>query len=190
MTQPRPSRPRVAPLTEPEWNEEQAAMLGAAGPSGGRLGDLNIFTTLARNPTLFDAWQRFGLRLLVRGTLPAADRELVILRTAYLCRSPYEWGHHVEIGAAAGLDAEVVARVAAGPGAAGWSDREAALLRAVDECHADSRIGDDTWARLATLFDEPMLIELVMLIGQYHLVAFALNSLGVQPEPGLDPLPD
>jgi hypothetical protein len=29
-----------------------------------------------------------------------------------------------------------------------------------------------------------------MVVGQYHLVAFTLNSLGVQPEPGLPTMPD
>jgi hypothetical protein len=29
-----------------------------------------------------------------------------------------------------------------------------------------------------------------MLIGQYHMVAFALNSLGVELDEGLEPLPD
>jgi hypothetical protein len=28
-----------------------------------------------------------------------------------------------------------------------------------------------------------------MLIGQYHMVAFALNSLGVEPDEALEPLP-
>jgi 4-carboxymuconolactone decarboxylase len=184
------TQPRIAPLPESEWTEEQAAVLGAAGPGGSRLGDMNIFGTLARNWKLFDDWQRFGGRLLSRGTLSAEDRELVILRTAYLCRSPYEWGHHVEIGRAAGLSAELVARVSTGPEADGWDERQAALLRAADECHAGNRITDETWAVLAKSYDEPKLIELVMLIGQYHLVAFTLNSLGIQPEPGLEPLPD
>jgi alkylhydroperoxidase family enzyme len=151
---------------------------------------MNIFATLARNWKLFDDWQRFGGRLLRRGTLPAADRELVVLRTAYRCRSPYEWGHHVQIGEAAGLDHAIIRRVVAGPAAAGWDPHQAALLRACDECHDGNRIGDDTWAALARTYDEPKLIELVMLIGQYHLVAFTLNSLGVVPEDGLDPLPD
>jgi hypothetical protein len=63
------------------------------------------------------------------------------------------------------------------------------LLRAADELHSDARISDATWEGLARELDEPQLIELPILVGQYHLVAFALNSLGVQPEPGLEPLP-
>ena len=64
----------------------------------------------------------------------------------------------------------------------GWSDADALLLRATDELHADSRIGDATWAALAEQWDDQQLIELCMVVGQYHLVAMTLNSLGVEPE--------
>ena len=88
-----------------------------------------------------------------------------------------------------GITDEEIARIAAGPDAEGWSAEDAALLRAADELHADSRIGDTTWAELAARYDEQQLIELCMVVGQYHLVAFTLNSLGVEPEPGLPEMP-
>jgi alkylhydroperoxidase family enzyme len=72
--------------------------------------------------------------------------------------------------------------VAAGPDAPGWSDDEVALLRATDELHADSRISDATWTALAARWDAQQLIEVCMVVGQYHLVAMTLNSLGVEPE--------
>lgn len=144
--------------------------------------ELNIFTTLARHPRLLKRWAAFGGVLLYAGTLPDRERELLILRTGYLCRAGYEWGQHVAIGRAAGLDDDEIARVAEGPDAIGWSAGDAVLLRAANELHADSRIGDDTWAALAAAWDEQQLIEICMLVGQYHLVAFALNSLGVEPE--------
>jgi alkylhydroperoxidase family enzyme len=144
--------------------------------------DLNIFSTLARHPKLFKRWSAFGGTLLYGGVLPARERELLILRTGYLCRAPYEWGQHVVIGRAAGLTDEEIARVAAGPDADGWSTEEATLIRAADELHADSSIGDATWAALAEQWDEQQLIEVCMVVGQYHLVAYMLNSLGVEPE--------
>ena len=48
---------------------------------------------------------------------------------------------------------------------------------------------DHFGGRLAARYDERQLIELPMLVGHYHLVAFTLNSLGVQLEPGLEGLP-
>ena len=40
----------------------------------------------------------------------------------------------------------------------------------------------DTWSALAARYDERQLIEVPMLVGHYHLMAFTLNSLGVQLE--------
>ena len=182
--------PRIDPLREDEWDESVAPILGATPPGQDEpLGRMNIFATLARNPELFKAWMPFGGYLLVAGTLSGRDRELLILRTALNCESPYEWGQHVRISLAGGIDRESIDRVAAGPDADGWTETEAALLRAADELHDAAKISDGTWAELAKAYDEKQLIEIPMLIGQYHMVAFALNSLGVEQDEGLEDLP-
>jgi 4-carboxymuconolactone decarboxylase len=172
--------PRIPPLpAEGRAPEVEELLSGYRRPDGS---ELHIFTTLARHPRLLKRWGAFGGTLLYRGRLSARDRELLILRTGYLTRARYEWGQHVEIGRAAGLGDDEIARVAAGPAAEGWSVDDATLLRAADELHADARIGDATWAALAERYDEQQLIEVCMTVGQYHLVAFTLNSLGVEPE--------
>ena len=74
-----------------------------------------------------------------------------------------------------------------GPDAEGWTKLEAAMLRAADELHADA-CTDDTWALLAAHLTERQLIEVPVLVGQYHLVGYMLNSLGVEREPGLGDL--
>jgi alkylhydroperoxidase family enzyme len=79
--------------------------------------------------------------------------------------------------------AEVEA-VAAGPDEPGWAPFDATLLRAVDQLHDDGVIDDPTWATLAERYDERQLIEVPMVVGHYHMVAFTLNSLGVPLEPG------
>jgi alkylhydroperoxidase family enzyme len=182
-------QPRIPPLPREEWGELEP-LLSAPGPNGeGTLGENNIFPTFARHPDLMKAWAPFGGFLLGAGTLPPRDRELAILRTGFNCGSDYEWGQHVRISEAIGLSREEIARVAQGPAAEGWSDGERTLLRACDELHADSRISDDTWEELTRIYEEKQLIELCFLIGHYHLVAFTLNSLGVQLDEGLEPLP-
>ena len=45
------------------------------------------------------------------------------------------------------------------------------------------------WERLAERFDERELIELTMLVGHYHMLAFALNSFEVEPDEWLEGLP-
>jgi alkylhydroperoxidase family enzyme len=182
------TEPRIPPLPregrDPRTEELLASLRGADGS------ELNIFATLARHPKLFKRWVAFGGMLLYGGTLPPRDRELLILRTAVRCGAHYEWGQHVAIARDAGLSDDEIGRVVDGPDAEGWSAPDAALLRATDELHDQSRIGDATWSDLAGRYDEQQLIELCMLVGQYHLVAFTLNTLGVEPEPGLPELPE
>jgi alkylhydroperoxidase family enzyme len=182
--------PRVGPLAESEWPDDLRGVLGARpGALGTRLGDNNIFSTLARHEHLFRAWLPFGGFLLGGGVLPARERELLILRTGWNCASPYEWGQHVRISQALGMDREEILRVAQGPEADGWSREDAALLRAADELHERAKISAGTWSLLGESYDERGLIEIAMLVGHYHLVAFALNSLEVELDDGLEGLP-
>jgi AhpD family alkylhydroperoxidase len=120
------------------------------------------------------------------GTLPRRDTELLILRVAHNTGCEYEWAHHEHLGSAAGLSAELIARVRQGPEAEGWTDREALLLRAADELHADRAIPASLWEELRPVLSDKDLIELCLLVGHYEMLAMTLNSLQVQP----DPLPD
>lgn len=147
----------------------------------------NIFSTLVRAPGLFRRWLPFAGKLL-SGKLPARDRELLILRTAWNCRAGYEWGHHVAIGLESGLTREEVDRIPDGSGA-DWPAHDALLLRAADELHSEQRISDATWEGLSARYDTQQLIELPMLVGHYHLVAMTLNTLGVELEPEYEGLP-
>jgi alkylhydroperoxidase family enzyme len=184
-----PSQARISPLRDDERDDSVRDLLAALRPSR-ESAELNIFPTLARHPELFKAWLPFGGYLLVNGELPARDRELVTLRTALNCRSDYEWGQHVPIAAAAGISEGEIARIGTDDlDDPDWAPFDAALLRAADELHADSCISDATWEVLMSRYNDRQVIELCMLIGQYHLVAFALNSLGVQREPGVGGFP-
>jgi alkylhydroperoxidase family enzyme len=177
----RPTTPRIAPLSVDEQDEQARELL--AGVADG-LDASNIFATLVRHPGLFRRWLPFGGKLLA-GKLPARERELLILRTGWHCRSVYEWGQHVVIGRQAGLTDDEIRRVQSGPDAPGWDARDASLLRAADELHDDGCVSDATWSVLAARFDDHELIEIPMLVGHYHMVAFTLNSLGVPREPGV-----
>jgi AhpD family alkylhydroperoxidase len=143
----------------------------------------HVFTTLARNRKLFRRWLWFAGGLMPGGKLPRRDTELVILRVAHNSDCDYERHHHEQLGRRAGLSAEEIARVGEGSEAAGWSPRQARLLRAADELHADGRIGDALWAGLSAELDDRLLIELCLLIGHYEMLAMTLNTLRVQPDP-------
>lgn len=180
------SEPRIPPLPEQDWDDEARQLLSRFG-EGSQV--KNIFRTLVRHPGLMKRWLVFGNHILGKSSLPARQRELVILRTGWRCRSGYEWGQHAVIGRDCGLSEAEIERITQGPDAPGWDPFDAVLLRAADELHDDSFIGEETWRALAQRFDEAQLMDLVFTVGQYHLVSMALNTLGVQLEDGVAGLP-
>ncbi|MBZ9643991.1 carboxymuconolactone decarboxylase family protein [Streptomyces sp. PSKA30] len=151
---------------------------------GGRVP--NIFTTLVRHPDLYEQFLPFGGQLLRKGRLPERLRERLILRTSCNTGARYEWGRHLPLARAAGITDADIDRVTEGPEAPGWTDLERHLIRAADELNSGATLSDATWEALTRHFGDAELIEIVMLVGQYHMVAFFLNSTGVQLDPGFD----
>lgn len=170
--------PRIAPLPEQEWSDEQRELLTRGSPA--RV--LNIFKTLVRHPDLYKRWMPFGNHILFKSSLPARDREIAILRVGHLCGSGYEFHQHTRVGKAAGLSDAEIERTKTGPTAQGWTEPERALLQATDELHRDSFIADATWSALTQHYNEKQVIDLVFTVGQYTMVSMALNTFGVQIE--------
>jgi alkylhydroperoxidase family enzyme len=147
---------------------------------------MNVFRTFAHHPDLMRAWLPFGAHVLRSSTLEPRLRELVVLRVGWICHSPYEWGQHVNIGRRCGVSDTDLERLTAGPEADGWSNPEAAALRATDELVNGHTLSDATWADLSTHFSTRQVLDLIFLVGQYQLVAGALNALRVARDDGLD----
>jgi 4-carboxymuconolactone decarboxylase len=181
----RPTSARIPPVPAAERTPSAQALLDGVNLVGS---ESNVFTTLIRAEGLTRRWLPFGGKLL-NGKIPARERELLILRTGWNCRSEYEWAQHVVMGRSAGLTDDEIVRISRGPGE-GWNQFDSTLLQAADELHADWCITDATWAALAAVYDTQQLIELPMLVGHYHMIAMTLNSLGVQLDPGLSGFPN
>jgi alkylhydroperoxidase family enzyme len=174
---------RIPPGTRRQTGFVNALIARVIGLGAGTQGAPALFTTLGRHRRLFRPWLRFAARLMPRGELPRADAELVILRVAVLCDSAYEWTQHERMAPRVGLDQAAVARVREGSDAPGWSPRQAAIIRAVDELHATRTLGDESWNDLrAAGLTDTQLIELPLLTGHYEMLAMTLNALRVPPD--------
>jgi alkylhydroperoxidase family enzyme len=181
------TKPRIAPLGDAELSPEQEEALKPV--RNGTMGVLNIFRTLIHSPkalTRFNEWG--GYVLSRRNDLPAREREIVILRTGFLCKSGYEFTQHTRIGLQSGLSADEIERIKRGADA-GWSAADAALIRASDELHADQFVTDATWTELGKHFTQKQCMDVVFTAGQYTQVSMILNTFGVQLDAGqtLDP---
>jgi alkylhydroperoxidase family enzyme len=166
---------------DPPYPEAVAAALERIMPTG--VAPLALFRTLAVNERVF--LRLMAGSLLDRGSISLREREIVIDRTCARCGAEYEWGVHVAFfGERAGFTAqEIAGTCATDPGASGFTPREQLLLRLADELHDTARVGDDLWRELRAAWSETQLIELVALVGFYHLISFAANALRIPLEP-------
>jgi 4-carboxymuconolactone decarboxylase len=174
---------RIAPLAPP-YPADVAASLARWMPPGAAVEPLALFRTLARHPALSDRMRPLGALLLGKGSLTARERELAILRTCARTGAEYEWGvHAAAFAAAAGLDAAALdatrARVPGPPLGA----EDLALVGIVDELHDSGTVSDGAWQRTAARFSDEQRLELLALVGFYHLISFVANGARVEHEP-------
>ena len=187
-TGPRLAAPRVAPIPPSAWTPEQRAMITPQLRPNGEA--LNLYTTMLNHPKLYGPRARFGSYLQRDGLLDPETRELLIMRTAWNIRTGYEWAHHEESAKNAGLSPAHISAIAAGPSAAIWTAKQRAALSAADELRREAFISDATWTELARYYGMKERIEIVYTVGGYTMTGLAINSLGIQTEPGYPAMPN
>lgn len=188
---------RVSPLLPPDWDEVTIDAVSAfpsgrdfvlANYRGGGARGMNGLGVMLRHPALAKAFLTFNNHVAIKSSISRRVRELAILRISWLRRSEYEFVQHVVLARNAGVSEADIERVQRGPDAPGWDAFDAELVRAVDELHADARIGDTTWERLSAHYGLTEMIDLVFTVGCYEILAMVFKTFGVQPEPVLEEL--
>jgi alkylhydroperoxidase family enzyme len=176
-------RPPRLPLLPPEERTErqqelldEMSMVVVDGVRKPRE-DKSALEILIRHAELYKAHMEVAQKYLSDCEMDIRDRELGILRIAWLSQAPFEWGSHVKIAKRNGITSEEIERVMEGSRAPGWRKQDRAIMRAVEELHFDSMVTDDTWSDLQEFYNDKKLIELLILAGQYKTVAYYQNSL-------------
>jgi alkylhydroperoxidase family enzyme len=143
---------------------------------------LNIFRMMANAETAFRPWMRWGGVLLSELALDPLLRELAILRVARLTpHADYEWVQHVPIAQAVGASDEQLAALERDEPQAGcFSEDQRLVLRFTTEVVGDARASDETFAALARRLSAREIVELLMVIGQYMMLARVMASTGVE----------
>lgn len=155
-------------------NEMRASVgLGPAKP-------LPEYTRLmAKNPSILRPHTEMGTAIF-SGQIAPRERELAVLRVAWVSGAPFEWGEHVNIAKRFGVTQEDVERTTQGSSAMGWTEHESAIVRGVDELILDQTLYDRTYETLARQWPEAQMIEYIMMVGHYVATAFVQNSLRVR----------
>ena len=171
-------RVRVNPLKPEEMSLFASTAIRIINTVG-KLDASNLFMMLLRNFRLFKAWLGFAARMMPYGEIDRRDTELVILRVGWNCRCRYEWGQYIDIGLRTALTKQDIAQVPLGAQAPKFEPRIKALMKACDEFHHDRMVSASTWAELEPHYSTRKLLEVLMLIGHYEMLAGLLNSTGL-----------
>jgi alkylhydroperoxidase family enzyme len=144
-----------------------------------------LYRTLAHAPRMLRAFSATGRGLRHDAGTPRALRELVILRTAMLAGSVYEWTHHWPMALNAGVDEARLQALSSWETSELFSAEERAALRCADEVH---RVGvtDEAFAQLQQHFGSEEVIEVVLTAAFYQAVARTLQALAVEVEPAYE----
>src|SRR5262245_18224859 len=181
--------PRVEPVSPP-YSPELQAIFDRIMPPG--VPPLELFTTLARAPRIFDRFR--AASLLDRGPVSIRHGEIVSNRTCARCRCAYEWAVRVTyFSSSKGVELtaeQVRATVVGGADHPVWAHEERLLIRLVDELHDTAGISDELWTALQGAFSVEQILEMIALVGFYHTVSFFANGLKLPLEPYGAPLPE
>lgn len=187
---------RLEPLQPSHMTPEQKVVYDdiMAGPRGSVQGPFNAWL---RSPALIDPAQKLGEFCRFNNSLGTRLSEIAILITARKYRCQVEWFLHARLAMAAGhaqstIDALLVGKrpdFAAVPGSD--PEKEDMVYDYASVLVQEGRVDDETHARALAVFGEQGLVELVGVIGYYHLVSLTLNAFNVPlPEPGELPFPE
>ena len=167
--------PYVDPASAPEHVHEVLDRLPV---------NLNVFRMMAHAENDFRPLVGLGTAILGRQKLSAKLRELAILRVAALSPARYEWVQHVPIAQATGAaDAQIAALERGDIAADAFDPLECAVLRFTTEVVRDVRASDATFAELARRLSAQEIVELILTVGYYMMIARLLESTAVDLDP-------
>jgi 4-carboxymuconolactone decarboxylase len=179
---------RIAPIDPAQTSEKVRDALDNLPP-------LNIFRTLAHAETAFRPFLRFGGAVLGEMELDPIVRELAILTVAKEAEAEYEWVQHVAIGKAVGVSDTQInglaeadscstegadARIAAAAdGSGAFDSAQRAAIELAAAVVRGPHISDDLYDCIRAQFSDREIVELLIAIGDYLMLARLMTILEV-----------
>jgi AhpD family alkylhydroperoxidase len=139
----------------------------------------NLYKQLANHPKVIAAWNEFARTLRHDSRTPRALRELMILRTAQIARSEYEWAHHLRMARKAGISEARIAALAGWRDSKEFDEKERAAL-ALTEAVMACDVSDAVHAEVKKHFSDAEFIELSLTAGFYAMVSRMLDAMRVE----------
>jgi alkylhydroperoxidase family enzyme len=144
---------------------------------------MNVARMMANSSeAVFHNFSRLGNALLTKGKLDSKLREIAILRTAKVSSSVYEWTQHVPIAKAVGVSEDQIGAIEKWESAQRFNELERLVLRFTDEVARGVKGKKETLAALQKHLGQGEIVELIMAIGFWGMVARVLETTEVDLE--------
>jgi uncharacterized peroxidase-related enzyme len=146
----------------------------------------NMFRVMAHRPEIFTTMQAHFSAVLSTGTVPAKLKELIIVRTSQLNRTPYCLASHTILAKKLGWTSEQLDHLAGWQGREDFSLAEKAALRLAETVTLDpNSVNDEQFAALRSFYSEGEIVELLCSIGLFNYFNRFNNALRMEPtKPG------
>jgi len=129
----------------------------------------NMFRTMAHRPEIFETIIAHMEAVLNTGTLPKALKELVIVRTSQLNRTPYCLASHTTIARKLGWTETQIEALRDSGGSKEFSEREKVAIHLAEVMTLDAHsYSEAEFARLRSFYSEGEIVELMAAIGLFN----------------------
>lgn len=177
---------RLPPLQPDEVTDEARAFLSRWTGGIFKNADMNpVLLTFAHHPHLANVFSQLNIHLLSTSTLPVRQRQIAIMRTAWICEATYMWSSHLRTSITCSLEPDIFQAIQAGASDPYFTEFERTIMRATDDLVNDKRISDDNWQQLRTTWNNHQLLDFLFTVGCYVNLAGVMRSIGVEREPEL-----
>jgi 4-carboxymuconolactone decarboxylase len=169
------------PYLDPDQAEPRVADMLETAP------DLGIFRMVANAQRAFPAWMRFGGTLFDPAEFDPLLRELAIARVAAMTPgADYEWVQHAAITLEVGGTHEQLEAIQSGDlDAAALGDDGRLVVRFTTQVVRNASPDEETFAAMTARFNPREIMHLLLLIGQYMMLARIMATSQIDLEPAI-----
>ena len=145
------------------------------------------FNAMLVDPTVGEAVQNLGAVIRYSTNLAARTREIAILVVAGSAKSNFEWHAHAHLGRAAGITEGELAAILEEREAPTFDETERLVWQVARMLVTNRDLDDETFARAESELGLTVMMDLVVLVGYYELLARSLRVWRTPLPEGVDP---
>lgn len=177
---------RMPQMRQEDFTDETRAFF--AQWTGGIFRDADknpVLLTFAHHPQLANAFSPLNIHLLSNNTLPVKQRQIAIMRTAWLTKATYMWSSHLQTSISCGLSPDMYGPIQRGPDDPYFTPFERSVMLATEDLVRDRKVSDANWQALMEEWDNRQMLDFLFTVGCYVMVAGVMRSTGAERLPDL-----